>query len=40
MDKAKQAGKPFFVWHNTTRMSVGFLRVLPVKETDPSRISR
>jgi len=22
MDKAKQAGKPFFVWHNTTRMHV------------------
>jgi arylsulfatase A-like enzyme len=22
MDKAKQSGKPFFVWHNTTRMHV------------------
>ena len=22
MDKAKQAGKPFFLWHNTTRMHV------------------
>ncbi len=22
MDKAKQAGKPFFIWHNTTRMHV------------------
>jgi arylsulfatase len=22
MDKSKQAGKPFFVWHNTTRMHV------------------
>src|SRR5689334_21442533 len=22
MDRAKQAGKPFFVWHNTTRMHV------------------
>ena len=22
MDKAKQAGKPFFVWHNTTRMHI------------------
>ena len=22
MDKAKQEGKPFFVWHNTTRMHV------------------
>ena len=22
MDKAKQDGKPFFVWHNTTRMHV------------------
>ena len=22
MDKAKKDGKPFFVWHNTTRMHV------------------
>src|SRR6516164_10198097 len=22
MDQAKQAGKPFFIWHNTTRMHV------------------
>src|SRR5260370_39621381 len=22
MDRAKQAGKPFFIWHNTTRMHV------------------
>ena len=22
MDKAKQDGKPFFIWHNTTRMHV------------------
>ena len=22
MDKAKKAGKPFFIWHNTTRMHV------------------
>ena len=22
MDKAKQAGKPFFIWHNPTRMHV------------------
>jgi arylsulfatase len=22
MDKAKQAGKPFFIWHNTTQMHV------------------
>src|SRR5258708_17560214 len=22
MDKGKQAGKPFFIWHNTTRMHV------------------
>jgi arylsulfatase A-like enzyme len=22
MDKAKEAGKPFFIWHNTTRMHV------------------
>ena len=22
MDNAKKAGKPFFVWHNTTRMHV------------------
>src|SRR6202012_3461308 len=22
MDKAKSAGKPFFIWHNTTRMHV------------------
>ena len=22
MDKAKQEGKPFFIWHNTTRMHV------------------
>jgi arylsulfatase len=22
MDRAKAAGKPFFIWHNTTRMHV------------------
>ena len=22
MDKAKEDGKPFFVWHNTTRMHI------------------
>lgn len=22
MDKAKKDGKPFFIWHNTTRMHV------------------
>jgi hypothetical protein len=22
MDKEKKAGKPFFIWHNTTRMHV------------------
>ena len=22
MDKAKEAGKPFFIWHNTARMHV------------------
>lgn len=29
MDKAKEAGKPFFIWHNTARMHV--LTYLPPK---------
>ena len=29
MDKAKKDGKPFFLWHNTTRMHVPLQRALP-----------
>jgi arylsulfatase len=32
MDKAKEAGKPFFVWHNTTRMHV-FTYISPKYQT-------
>jgi arylsulfatase A-like enzyme len=39
MDKAKKDGKPFFMWHNTTRMDV-FTYIPPKYQAMPASVSK